>query len=142
MVGTPDRQTILTWARGHCPDLRIQHRLGASYARFTCDGKVYELRADGDDAQDAIVVRIWETIREAHGMPVPGRAKDSGSTLREQIVAASLNGRPDIADQLAAQLVTERQSRAFVHRPAATIRDYEPGSQDFRQRAPFGRRSI
>jgi hypothetical protein len=141
MVGEPSRAQAIEWARAHCPDLRFQHREGASRAKFTVDGKSFQVETTGDDSRETIPLEVWRTIRRAHGMPVPEKRTVTETELVRSIMRARMLGQSENADKLEQQLISARL-RAYPNAPKVRVRprDTEPGST-LRQEL-FGNRKV
>lgn len=114
----PTRDAALEWCRANAPDLRIQHGDGASGARFTFGGRTIELEVEGEGHRDAVVRRVFETIRERQGAPVA--SGDKSRELERQIVTARFAGQDATADALERELLAMRAG-ALPKRPAPRV---------------------
>lgn len=112
----------LEWCRANAPDLRLAHAEDASGARFTYGGQVHVLEAEGGDHRDAIVRRVYETIRALQGDPVrQTNTLAAARQVEQRIVAARWRGQHAEADALEQQLL-ELRAGVDRRRPAPRVR--------------------
>ena len=108
---------LKNWILNHGPDLRITKELvngeRCCAASLTVQGVFHEIGpVIGDDADEAIIRLVAETICETIGIPSIFENRESNS-LQLEIILASLSGDDATAKALTAQYVTRDKLSAM-----------------------------